>query len=140
MVVLTLGLGIPAAIVLYLSLTCPWCPPPEPPPPPGMTVAVNQAGANWSIEILTAPAGEFPTSTYLRIWDSLGSPSLARTAFSNLTVAHWDVYRVVYRDAYPGVTEIRPSDSILIDRAAYPSGCTFRIDNGTRDLAAGILQ
>jgi flagellin-like protein len=106
--------------------------------PVAMGVNIRQTGANWSVEIATAPSGKVPTLTYLLIKDQNGVIKLAKTAFSALTLANWNTNKAQFQDANPSVTDIRAGDSLLIDRVTYPSG-TIEISDDASTLTARSL-
>ncbi|HEY4704235.1 MAG TPA: type IV pilin [Thermoplasmata archaeon] len=93
-------------------------------PPRQMSVNVRETGTNWSVEVIAAPAGALPASTYLLVRDPGGAIVLTRTSWEDLT---WPSHRAVYQDANPASAEIGPGDSLLLDRARYPAGSTIEV-------------
>ncbi len=107
-------------------------------PPTYMSWYVRATDGNWTIESVHAPPGMLPASTFLQVRDASGVTSLERTPFSDLSEANWASLRALYLDANPGDPGIRPGDSLVLERAAFPEGSTFTI-SATGQMATGIL-
>ena len=108
--------------------------------PQAMSVDIRRTGANWSINVVSIPAGKTPTTTYLLVKDNNGVIRLARIAFSSLTLANWNANRAFYQDANPPNTnDIAAGDSLLLDSTRYPNNYVIEILDGSGTLTARAL-
>jgi len=103
-------------------------------------IHVRPEGSNSSVEIAHVCREMLPTSTYLWIRDPEGGIALAATPFSNLTDANWGTNRALYIDADPDEAGIRPGDSVLVERLAYPSGSWVAVADLAGSYDMGALQ
>ena len=94
------------------------------------------AGTNWSLEFTTVPAGLVPSTTFLLVRDQNGALQLARTAF---TALDWTGEQCLYQDANPSEAEIRAGDSLVLNKAQYPSGTRIEISDNAGVLASRTL-
>jgi len=102
-------------------------------------IAVQTAGENWSVQIVSVSPGKLPADTYLLIRDPGSAIALPPTPWSNLTSANWNLYYAQYADSSPANPDIQAGDLLLVSRLAYPSGYSIVLSDDTKILATRIL-
>ncbi len=139
-VIVIVLITIIGAAVLYVMVSGLLTGPGTGPRAMGVSIAASADGSNWTVTIQTTPAGELPASTYLLIRNPQGVISLARTAFSGLTLANWNIYHALFQDANPSSTTLAPGDGLVISRVTYPPGSTLEISDDSGVLTSRTLN
>lgn len=102
-------------------------------------LVAEMRGGNWTLTIVSVPAGLLPDSTYLLIRDGNLDLHLPRTSLSTLNRTNWATYHVHYDGSNPGVKEIAAGDRIDIDRSWFPAPSILEISDVSRILTTRRL-
>ncbi len=105
-----------------------------------ISIFVQSAGTNWSLQVTSTTGNLLPADTFLAIFDGQGRTLLSQRAWAALTLASWGTNWAVYVDSSPSVAEIVAGDSLAADRGHHPAGSVVQISSDQGVLWAGNLQ
>jgi len=109
--------------------------------PPEPTLTVTHSGRNWTVELAERWGERFPKSQmFLRMRDPYGVDRFGMMRFTDLTMANWATFHVVFQDIHPGIPGTCDGDRLLIDRTSYGLGSAFAVSFGNVLIATGFLH
>ncbi|OGS48782.1 MAG: hypothetical protein A3K68_00160 [Euryarchaeota archaeon RBG_16_68_13] len=129
------GVALALSFALVSHIRATECPSYHYGDPSHFGMSVTRHATNWTVTVVSSPRGYDPNTTYVQTRDSRGSPVLGRTPWSDLTVANWETYHILYEDSQPVVQFVCEGDRLVVDSTTYSSGSVLHVFN--RDVLVG---
>lgn len=133
--ILMVAITVVLAAVLYVMVTGLLTGPGGGPRSMGVQVARSSNQQNWTLEIISLPAGGVATSATLTILDAGGSTALAAKA---LTALVYGTDGAVFQG--DGDTAVEVTERVIINASTYGPGHQVRLADSGGILFSGNLQ
>jgi len=137
--ILMVAITVVLAAVLYAMVVV--LIPPEPPGNNMIGLSRRDTGSNWTLSVTSVPSSIPLGKAVLTMKDGNGAVKypVAAIPFAELTADKWSSYKVLYQKLKLSDGYVTPGASLLLEKAAYPSGCSYEVSDGRSIIASGTL-